>query len=71
MIQTRDRKLAPGEIPWWLDVSSDSEVPAPLLEERVDDALGLGPLDGEGRCRHLLSLLTLLGDHFSSAIASI
>merc|ERR1719290_741441 len=56
----------PGEIPWWLDVSSDSEVPAPLLKERVDDALRLWPLHGKWGCRHLLSLLSLFGDHFSS-----
>ena len=40
-------------------------------EERVDHALDLGPLHSQGRRCHRLSLLSLFGDHFSSAIASI
>merc|ERR1719273_1567354 len=58
----------PGEVPWWLNISSNAEVPGPLLEERVNHALGLGPLHGEGRSRHLLSLLSLFGDHCSSLV---
>merc|ERR1719193_1538499 len=56
----------PGEVPWWLDISSDAEVPGPLLEERVNHALGFGPLHGQGRRCHLLPLLSLFGDHCSS-----
>merc|ERR1719427_809991 len=56
----------PGEVPWWLDVSSDSEVPAPLLKERVDHALCLWPFHSKWRRSHLLSLLALFSDHFSS-----
>ena len=62
---------SPGEVPWWLDISSNAEVPGPLLEERVYHALGLGPLHGQGRRCHLLPLLSLFGDHCSSAITSI
>merc|ERR1719427_223990 len=58
----------PGKVPGWLDVSSDAKVPAPLLEERVDHTLRLWPLDGKWRRGHLLSHLSLLGDHFSSLV---
>merc|ERR1719266_134246 len=56
----------PGEVPGRLDVRTDAEVPGALLEQGVHHALGLGALDGEGRRGHLLSLLSLLGDHLLS-----
>merc|ERR1719342_407936 len=58
----------PGEVPWWLDISSNAEVPGSLLEERVDHSLGLGPLHGQRRRCHLLPLLSLFGDHCSSLV---
>ena len=51
-----------AQITLGLDVLADPEVAGALLEEGVDDPLGLGLLDGEGGGRHLLSLLLSLRD---------
>jgi len=52
-----------AQVPLRLDVLADAESFGALLEERVDHALDLGLLDGQGGGCHLLSLLTLLVNH--------
>jgi hypothetical protein len=48
-----------AQISLGLDVAADAEVAGSLLEERVDHSLGVGLLDGQRGCCHLLALLTL------------
>jgi hypothetical protein len=52
-----------AKVPLGLDVLADAEVAGALLEQRVDDPLGLGLFNSQGGCRNLLALLILsLGD---------
>ena len=48
-----------AQISLGLDVAADAEVAGSLLEEGVDHSLGVGLLDGQRGCCHLLALLTL------------
>jgi len=54
-----------GEIPLRLDGLADAEVSGSFLEERIDDSLYLGLLNGQGGGGYLLSLLLgFLLNHF-------
>ena len=48
-----------AEVPLGLDVLANAEVAGSLLEQGVDDPLGIGLLDRQGRSCHLLTLLVL------------
>ena len=48
-----------AQVPLGLDVAADTEVAGSLLEEGVDHPLGVGLLDGQRGCCHLLALLSL------------
>jgi hypothetical protein len=48
-----------AQIPLGLDVLADGKIPRAFLEERINDLLNLGLLDGQRGRGHLLSLLRL------------